>query len=333
MRLVVPDKPITKDIGDVLAIGFATSVAMWAIGYFSHLPGVVAPGWVVFALLVLCMVGGGVAAGVLTARRGWEPGLVTAIVNLLVLGSLLGKESGDLRHYAALWLGGAIGATLLCVMLGVLAGRLLRRRDAPAANWPAALAGVTAAATVLLLILGGNVTGFRAGMAVPDWPTTFKVNMFLYPLARMTGGIYFEHAHRLIGSLVGLTTLTLALYVQWRETRGWVRALAWCVFAAVVVQGLVGGFRVTENNLLLATIHGVFAQVCLSAMVIVALVLSNTWRERRGAYTHTHAARDRAWGTLAVLAILTQVILGAIYRHFGEGLYVHVGFALVALIA
>ena len=31
-----------------------------------------------------------------------------------------------------------------------------------------------------------------------DWPNSFGYNMFLYPLSRMTGGIYYEHAHRLV---------------------------------------------------------------------------------------------------------------------------------------
>ena len=31
-----------------------------------------------------------------------------------------------------------------------------------------------------MLLLGGTVTVLRAGMAVPDWPTTFGINMFLY---------------------------------------------------------------------------------------------------------------------------------------------------------
>ena len=65
-------------------------------------------------------------------------------------------------------------------------------------------------ATLFLLIAGGLVTSAREGLAVVDWPNSFGYNMFLYPPSRMTGGIYYERAHRLFGSLVGLTVLVLA---------------------------------------------------------------------------------------------------------------------------
>ena len=69
------------------------------------------------------------------------------------------------------------------------------------------LAIVTAAMTLLLIVAGGLVTNTGAGLAVPDWPTTFGHNMFTYPWSAMVGGIFYEHSHRLLGSLVGLLTL------------------------------------------------------------------------------------------------------------------------------
>src|SRR5256885_6731333 len=65
------------------------------------------------------------------------------------------------------------------------------------------LAIVTAAATLVLILFGGLVTNTGAALAVPDWPTTFGYNMFLYPWSEMIGGIFYEHSHRLIGSVVG----------------------------------------------------------------------------------------------------------------------------------
>ena len=40
-----------------------------------------------------------------------------------------------------------------------------------------------------MIFVGGLVTGTDAGMAVPDWPTTFGDNMFLYPLSKMVSGL------------------------------------------------------------------------------------------------------------------------------------------------
>ena len=62
------------------------------------------------------------------------------------------------------------------------------------------LAVVTAGATLLLIMAGGIVTSTGAGLAVPDWPTTFGYNLFLFPWSRMVGAVLIEHAHRLLGT-------------------------------------------------------------------------------------------------------------------------------------
>ena len=73
-----------------------------------------------------------------------------------------------------------------------------------------------------------------------DWPTSYGYNMFLYPFSRMTGGIYYEHAHRLLGALVGLTTLSLAVHLAMVETRPFVKRMGAAAVVLVVVQGILG---------------------------------------------------------------------------------------------
>src|ERR1051326_6889188 len=80
----------------------------------------------------------------------------------------------------------------------------------PDSPWPHRLALLLTCATFPLLFVGGLVTSLGAGLAVPDWPTTFGYNMFLYPWSKMIGGIFYEHSHRLIASSVGLITIALA---------------------------------------------------------------------------------------------------------------------------
>ena len=53
------------------------------------------------------------------------------------------------------------------------------KRYNPALFWFAVL---TAFTTFLLIGLGGLVTSHEAGMSVPDWPTTYGYNMFVFPL-------------------------------------------------------------------------------------------------------------------------------------------------------
>ena len=52
------------------------------------------------------------------------------------------------------------------------------------------LALTTIVATFVLILFGGLVTHTGSALAVPDWPTTFGYNMFLYPWSEMVGGIF-----------------------------------------------------------------------------------------------------------------------------------------------
>src|SRR5207302_1387662 len=78
-------------------------------------------------------------------------------------------------------------------------------------KWLNRFAWLTCVATLLLICSGGMVTSKNVGLAVPDWPTTFGYNMFLFPVSKWVGGILFEHTHRLMGSLVGFLTIILAI--------------------------------------------------------------------------------------------------------------------------
>jgi cytochrome c oxidase assembly protein subunit 15 len=77
----------------------------------------------------------------------------------------------------------------------------------PAVHW---LAVLTAVATFPLIFMGGLVTSHQAGMSVPDWPNSYGYNMFLFPPSKWVGGIFYEHSHRLMGTVVGFLALLLA---------------------------------------------------------------------------------------------------------------------------
>ncbi|HBP19430.1 MAG TPA: hypothetical protein DEA08_16780, partial [Planctomycetes bacterium] len=236
--------------GAILALGFGTTVAMWAVAYFCRLPGVMAPGPLLAALFVACLVAGGFLSGKWlgggsrpAALVGAQVGALAGLLNLLILGSVFRDVLGGNAGQAVFWVPGTIAAMAVLATVGAL---LSRERAAPGERaWSSAFGRVAACATLLLLSAGGLVTGHDAGLAVPDWPNSFETNMFLYPLSRMTGGIYYEHAHRLFGSLVGLTTLVLAVHLVRNDRRRWLKGLAIAAFVAVCVQGLLGGLRVT----------------------------------------------------------------------------------------
>src|SRR4051812_31703752 len=85
----------------------------------------------------------------------------------------------------------------------------------------------TAMLTWPLLISGARVTTNRVGMAVPDWPTTFGINMFLYNMFDAPWGVYIEHSHRLFGSAVGVAAIVLAFWLAFADSRRWVRFMGW----------------------------------------------------------------------------------------------------------
>ncbi len=333
----------------ILAVGFGVTVAMWTVGYLAHLPIVGAPPWVTLGGLVVCVLAGGFVFGRF-AGRGFGAAAVTALVsagvNLMVLGSLLGDREAKLPS-PIVWLPGFAAAMVALFALGWSAGR--GRPMARPINWRFALAMVAVAATGLLVVAGGLVTGYDAGLSVPDWPRSFQANMFLYPLSRMTGAIYYEHAHRLFGSLVGLTTIVLAIEL-WPARPGhrW-RALLVVAVIAVVVQGLMGGLRVTyaeagdagvefarpENENTISTalrvVHGVFGQMFMGLLVSLAVMVTDAYRTARQHLATIVAPADRTLGVWLIAGLLVQLALGAVLRHLDQLLLVHISFAAVVL--
>ena len=70
-------------------------------------------------------------------------------------------------------------------------GRLYwEMRSSPRSAWLHRFAWFTAVATLFLICSGGMVTSKNAGLAVPDWPTTFGYNMFFFPFSKWIGGIF-----------------------------------------------------------------------------------------------------------------------------------------------
>ena len=106
--------------------------------------------------------------------------------------------------------------------------------------WLHRFAFFTAAATLVLIGSGGNVTSKGAGLAVPDWPNTFGYNMFLFPVSRWVGGIFSEHIHRLIASAIGFLTIILAAWLWRVEDRRWLRNLGFAALAPLIQQGVQG---------------------------------------------------------------------------------------------
>ncbi len=331
----------------ILAVGFGATVAMWTVGYVCHLPLVSAPPWATLIGSVICVLAGGWVFG-RYAQRGVGAAvgtaLLAALVNLLVLGSLLQDSEANLPS-PAIWLPGFAAAMVVLFMIG----RVIAKPKSTDVNWRFILAVVAVAATGLLIVAGGLVTGYDAGLSVPDWPQSFQANMFLYPLSRMTGAIYYEHAHRLFGSLVGLTTIVLAVALWRMDSRPRWKLLLVVAVVAVIVQGIMGGVRVTaaetgetgvayatqehENALstALRVAHGVFGQIFLGLLTGITMLTMRSFANPPRDVVQTVSPGDRTLAIVLILGLILQLAIGAILRHVDQLLLVHISFASVVL--
>ena len=204
--------------------------------------------------------------------------------------------------------------------------------------WLHRTARLTAGATFLLIVIGAIVTSTDSGLAVPDWPTTFGYNMFLYPLSEMVGGILYEHSHRLMGSVVGILTIGLFVLILARDSRKWLKWLGLAALIAVVVQGVLGGLRVTQINRNFAIVHACLAQAFFALLCGIAWFTSHEWWQDRDAAPSETARKLRRLSLITTCLIYVQLIFGAILRHTGSrgavtwSLLAHLLFAfLVAL--
>jgi cytochrome c oxidase assembly protein subunit 15 len=177
-------------------------------------------------------------------------------------------------------------------------------------------------------------------MSVPDWPTTLGQNMFTFPYSKWTGGIFYEHSHRLLASAVGFLTIILAVWLWLKEERRWLRWLGVAALMGVIAQGILGGLRVTAMK---------DAQLCFVLVCAIALFLSRWWSgEAHSAETNSHAGMQdgpfpltqalspgerenhkpslgeivslRRLAVVSAVLIFVQLVLGATMRHQHAGL-------------
>jgi cytochrome c oxidase assembly protein subunit 15 len=357
-------------LASALVYGLGTSIAVWSAWYITHLPWLGLHEQVSLPIILAVWLLGMIAAGRSTPQTlalGLLSGLIAALAGLMAFGSKLvepapqGDAAAGLRPNALLMVLGFLSLGAALGWIGALIGRALAPRQdrptAPAASppapgmplaigpWPYRFALVTTASIIPLIVAGGLVTSTDSGMAVPDWPNTYGANMFLYPLGpRARPDVYLEHAHRLLGTLAGLTTLILMIWVVLRVRTPWIRVLAVIAFYLVALQGILGGLRVLRGSglseqtpRLLAMTHGIAAQLIFGIIVGLAAALSPLFHTPTTVEPPTNPGpwrRARFFTTGLLHATILQLIFGAMYRHFRDNhsLWTHAGFAMVVML-
>ncbi|GAA5506567.1 COX15/CtaA family protein [Novipirellula caenicola] len=204
------------------------------------------------------------------------------------------------------------------------------------------LALLTVCLTWPLIWVGGMVTTYDAGMAVPDWPNTYGYNLFLYPYKTWLLGpfdLFIEHGHRLLGALLGFTAIGLVVAAWRTEHRGWVKGFTAMILVAVIIQGGLGGIRVVLGDRTFAMIHGTTAPIVF-ALTVTGMVITSRWWFRysrpdviqpapaaapQSEQTDPESEKSVALPSLAkgtfgivtllVLTCYVQLVLGARLRH------------------
>lgn len=184
--------------------------------------------------------------------------------------------------------------------------------------WLRRFAKLVAVATLFLIFAGAMVTSNEAGLAVPDWPTTYGENMFTFPISKWRANIFYEHGHRLVASTVGFLCILQALWLHFREPKKFVRRLGWLSLLAVIIQGLLGGLTVI---LLLPKVisisHAALAEIFFCINVSIAFFTSR-WYSALSSMEKGDAPVRMAWGLTAV--VFLQILAGAVMRHLDAGL-------------
>jgi cytochrome c oxidase assembly protein subunit 15 len=182
----------------------------------------------------------------------------------------------------------------------------------PWAHWVALGAALF---TLPLLYVGGSVTTYRVGLAVPDWPTTFGINMFLFDMWNQPFGVRVEHSHRLYGAAVGLFTLILAGWLLFFEPRKWLKWLGVLAVATVIIQGVLGGMRVTQISTVLAAVHACVGQAFFALLVALCVFTGRSWQSP--VEPRSDGPGVKLLGFAVLLLVPAQIVLGSWLRHFG----------------
>ena len=178
------------------------------------------------------------------------------------------------------------------------------------------LAKLAAAATFLLLVIGGTVNPTGSSLACPE-PTLVCHGQLFPP---MVGGVLYEHGHRLAAMTVGLLQIALTFVLLRRG----MRRLGWILLGLVIAQGALGaitvGFKlpwyVSTGHLLLG-------------MSYFATLIYTAFRTRpapSAAELDRHArlcdelGSGRRWIAVACGAVFVQLLLGALVRHLGAAM-------------
>ena len=188
--------------------------------------------------------------------------------------------------------------------------------------------------TAVLLLAGAEVTSTNSGMAFATWPDSD--GELLWPNNPTLSRI-LEHSHRLIGALVGICAIVLVVLTFLRDPRPLMRKLSIALLLFVIIQGLLGGFRVKMNEqfpIFSPMLHGTLAQLLFSFMGFVAYAASMAWVPQ-AVEDGKEVRTARRLAVFSWICVFIQIFLGVLTRHgnYNSAKWAHISFAFLAAFA
>ncbi|HVV86064.1 MAG TPA: COX15/CtaA family protein [Kofleriaceae bacterium] len=177
------------------------------------------------------------------------------------------------------------------------------------------IAKLAAVFVFLMLVIGGTVNATGSSLAC-EWWFTCKGSLFPH----MSGGVLFEHGHRMWGWVVGLLQITLTVLLVRRRPD--LRRLPWLTLAMVLVQGSLGMMTVKYKlPWFISTAHLLLGMSYFATLLYAAYVtrppvgpLPEEANRRRARLAEL--GTSRRWIFVAFGVLVVQIFLGAMVRHF-----------------
>jgi len=174
---------------------------------------------------------------------------------------------------------------------------------------------VTVIWTLVLLFLGSIVHATESSLACPDWPTCFGTMV-----PEMSGGVFWEHLHRLVaGGLLLMWVLTTWLVRKETKDHPWVFKACIVGLVLLLIQSAFGGLTVLyQLPDLVSTTHLGLALLFLA--LATALASWSSWSRGVDHVSAKTAAGVRKWGGAAATLVFVQCVLGGLVRHMDAGM-------------
>jgi cytochrome c oxidase assembly protein subunit 15 len=179
-------------------------------------------------------------------------------------------------------------------------------------------AKLSAAATFVLLVIGGTVNPTGSSLACPE-PTLVCHGQLFPP---MVGGVFYEHGHRLAAMTVGFLQIALTFLLLRRRPER--KRLAWGLLGMVILQGALGAITVKYKlPWFVSTGHLLLGMSYFATLIYTAFV-TRPAPSAIALQTHEKQRADlgpaTTWIKLAVGAVFIQLLLGALVRHHGAAM-------------